>query len=141
MQAVSTFESFVIEDQFDRALKTIRSELTATDLNIVAEFDTAEVINGNPSRRPCRILLVDNPLLVFEALALDRAAAVFLPLHVVISGAGDRTEVSIANPTHLLDARFPAGAADPVDRLVGRIELALQSASERHAGAKPDGAR
>lgn len=137
VNSVSAPETRVIHERFERALRLIRASLAEVDLKIVQEIDLA----GTPEHgmaRPgasSKILLVDCPLLLFEALALDRAAAVFFPLHVLVSGIGDRTRVSIANPAALWNARLPVGAAHPMQRLVARIELALASASERaHAG-------
>jgi uncharacterized protein (DUF302 family) len=135
---VTAFDTYVVEDRFDRAIKVIRNELFGAHLDVVGELDIEDVLGPNKSNRPpCMILLVDNPLRVFEALALDRAAAVFLPLHVMVVGISDgRTQVSILDPTRLFDGRFPPGAAGPIGRLVARAELALQVASERRHGTE-----
>jgi Domain of unknown function DUF302 len=117
-------QTYTLPHRFPRALKLIRGALAGMDLEIAGEFG-----NGDP--RPSRTLLVDCPLLMFEALALDRAAAVFFPLHVLVAANGDSTEVSIVDPARLLQARLPIGSADPLDRLVGRIELALESLSRQ----------
>lgn len=137
MNTLLAFETYLVQERYDRALKLIRGELHATDLDIVGEFDLAEIAGDRhrPKRPQCRVLLVDNPLLVFEALALDRAAAVFFPLHILVFEVEGQTQATVVNPARLLDARFPAGAADPMDRLVARAELALQSAAERRAGS------
>jgi uncharacterized protein (DUF302 family) len=135
VNAVSALQTYVIRERFDKSLRAIRSALAEMELEVVGEFDIAETVNGGSSRRvaPSKILLVDCPLLIFEALALDRAAAVFFPLHVLVSGGGEQTRVAMTNPTRLFDARFPVGAADPMDRLVARVELALESVSRRLA--------
>jgi uncharacterized protein (DUF302 family) len=136
MHTESAFETYVVEDRLDRALKVIRSELNATEVDVVREFDLSEVLihENGLTRAAGKVLLVDDPFLVFEALALDRAAAVFFPLHVLVMGmGGGRTQVSIAAPSKLLNARFPAGAVGPIERLVGRVELALKSAAARGA--------
>jgi len=62
---------------------------------------------------------------------LDRAAAVFFPLHIFVSAAGSQTFVSLINPAGLVDARLPVGAASPIERLQARIVQALESASRR----------
>lgn len=121
MNAPSARHTFAIEARFDRALKLVRASLTAADLEIAGEIE----LRGKPSR--CLLLLVDCPLLVFEGLALDRAAGVYFPLHVVLSCDGRRTWVATSMPFHHLDARPPAGAAGPVERLAARVRQALRA--------------
>jgi uncharacterized protein (DUF302 family) len=130
MKAVSAGQTYVIAERFDRAVKLIRGALSDVELDVVREFDVAMHLNVGSARKavPSRILFVDCPLLAFEALALDRAAGVFLPLHILVSSRGDRTEVFVANPTALLDVRLPVGAAAPIARLHARAALALESA-------------
>jgi len=130
MNAVSAEHTYVIAERFDKALKTIRGALAEVELDVADEFDTAGILNrraDTPARS--RVLLVDCPLLLFEALALDRAAAVFFPLHILVSDDGGRTRVSVINPAGLFDARLPVGAADPMERLQARVALALESAN------------
>jgi len=124
---------YMMAERFDRALKLIRGALADMDLDVAVEFDVAGNLGDKEAEiaAPSRILLVDCPLLAFEALALDRAAGVFVPLHVLVSAIGDRTQVSVVNPTALFDARLPVGAAEPVDKLVARVRLALESALQR----------
>jgi uncharacterized protein (DUF302 family) len=133
MNAQAVEHTFVIAERFDKALKTIRGAIADKQLEIAGELDVAELVNGRPSKSGPRslILLVDCPVLMFEALALDRAAAVFFPLHVLITAAGSQTLASLTNPAGLFDARLPVGAADPMDRLQIRVVQALDSASRR----------
>jgi uncharacterized protein (DUF302 family) len=122
--------TYVMSERFDKALKTIRSALSEVELDVAEEFDVAGGFDRLAARTQAqsRILLVDCPLLLFEALAFDRASAVFLPLHILVSGDGDRTHISVINPAELFDARLPVGAADPMARLQARVALALESA-------------
>ncbi|MBZ5724694.1 MAG: DUF302 domain-containing protein [Acidobacteriia bacterium] len=133
MNALAAGQSYAIAVRFDKALKLIRSALTQWELGIAGEFDSTAVSNGDPEEEAerSRILLVDCPLLVFEALALDRASGVFFPLHVLVDADGDQTKVSMVNPTELFDVRLPLGAADPMERLQGRVALALESVRQR----------
>ena len=108
--------TLAIESGFGKALKRVRAALKAGELEIVGEMDVAAA-----SR--CRVLLVDCPLLVFEGLALDRAAGVYFPVHVVLTEEGARTEVSTM--TRAGGARMPAGAARPVELLEERVAAAL----------------
>jgi hypothetical protein len=64
---------------------------------------------------------------VFEGLALDRAAGVYFPLHVLLASDGVRTHVSTVKLSGVFDARLPAGAAEPLERLEARVARALES--------------
>lgn len=119
----------MIPERFDKAVKMIRNALAEWELSVVGEIETTgdfEREAGNNAERS-KILLVDCPLTVFEAQVLDRAASVFLPLHVLVSGRGDQTLVSTMSSAGLFDARLPLGAAGPMERLQARVALAVES--------------
>ena len=132
MNAVAAGHTYAIEERFDKALKLVRAALTGGDLEIVGEVDMPAGWPGESRKRParCRVLLVDCPLLVFEGLALDRAAGVYFPLHVLLASDGVRTHVSTVKPSGFFDARLPAGAAGPLERLEARVARALESVAE-----------
>jgi len=127
MNLVEVGQTCAISEPFDTGLKLVRNSLLGAGLSILGEFD----VSGSLSREagtisaPSRILYVDSPLLLFEALALDRAAAVFLPLHVLVAADGAETCVRWVNPAAAFDARLPAGAAVPMDELQARVAQAL----------------
>ena len=109
--------TYAIEMPFAKALKRVRTALRAGDLEIAGELQLVP---------HCRLLLVDCPLLVFEGLALDRAAGVYFPLHVMVRANGAHTEVSTM-ASESSDARLPAGAAGPIERLEQRVADALDT--------------
>jgi len=129
MNAVAAGHTYVIEERFDKALKLVRAALTAGDLEIVGEMDMPTNWPGQSRQRPprCKVLLVDCPFLLFEGLALDRAAGVYFPLHVLLASDGSLTHVSTVKPSGVFDTRLPAGAAGPLDRLEARAAQALES--------------
>lgn len=120
-------QTCAIPEPFDTGLKLVRNSLLGAGLSILGEFD----VSGSLSREagaisaPSRILYVDSPLLLFEALALDRAAAVFLPMHVLVAADGPETSVCWVNPAVAFGGRLPAGAAVPIDELQARVAQAL----------------
>ena len=136
MPAALAMHTFVVGERFDRAMKLLRGALADMEIEIVGEFNAADVLSLEPAPPGSRskILLVDCPLLDFEALALDRASAVFFPLHLLVSEMGDRTAISLANPSEIFDARLPVGSADPMERLLARVELAVDSIQRRQGG-------
>jgi uncharacterized protein (DUF302 family) len=117
-----------IAARYETALKLIRSALFHEDLRISREFDIADIARGQRgvNLAPCRILCVDSPLLLLEAMALDPSAAVFLPLHIVISADGPKTQVYWFNPAGIQSKRLPVGAMLPLRALQTRIVKAME---------------
>jgi uncharacterized protein (DUF302 family) len=113
---------------YETALKAIRSALLHEDLRISSEFDVAAIAREQPrmNHAPCRILCVDSPLLLLEAMALDPSAAVFVPVHIVISADGPKTQVYWLNPASIQSKRLPVGAMLPLRALQARIAAAMK---------------
>lgn len=128
----AALQTYDVPECFHKAIRSIRAALEEMELDIVGELRVPEsAYSGAPRKNgEARILLISSPILEFEALALGRAAAVFFPIHMLVSGDADCTLVSVVNPAAILDGRLPAGAGDPIDRLLGRIELAMESLTE-----------
>lgn len=131
MNTLSVQQTYVIEERFDKAIRLIRSALERHELGIAGEIDLKP---GNELRLGkklpgSRLLLVDSPLLLFEALALDRAAGLFLPVHLLVSADGNRTRVSCVEFASMFDVRLPAGSSQPLSDLRNRIVIALESVS------------
>ncbi len=137
MNAVAAGQIFLIDSDYEHALRWIRSALAEMELDIAAELDLAGFFS-KPARKKChgRVLLVDCPLLLFEALALDRAAGVYFPAHIVVSADVRRTHVEVVDPTSFGCGRLPAGAADPLARLQARIGMALDTVVQRCESAR-----
>jgi len=115
-----------IAEPFDAGLKRVRRVFRAAGLSISGEDDVCgrRRDSGMATTR-CRVLYLDSPLLLFEALALDRGAAVFLPLHVLVRPEGRQTRVHWINPAAVFGTRLPAGAAIPIYDLQVRLAGAL----------------
>jgi len=133
MNTVSASQTYVIAEEFGKALKLVRQALAERELCVTTELDITGSLYRGPgnTEKPMRLLLVDSPILTFEAIALDRAAGVLIPLHVLVSSDGDRTHVVFIDPATLLDRRLPVGAAGPLEQLKARIAMALESAVAR----------
>jgi hypothetical protein len=57
---------------------------------------------------------------------LDPSAAVFLPLHIVISADGPKTQVYWLNPAGIQSKRLPVGAMFPLRALQARIVKSME---------------
>lgn len=116
---------------YETALKLVRDALLHEDLRISREYDVSDVAGGQRGMNlvRCRILCVDSPLLLPEAMALDPSAAVFLPLHIVVSADGRKTHVYWLNPASIQSKRLPVGAMLPLRALQERIVQAMDRIS------------
>jgi hypothetical protein len=142
VNTLSVRRTYVIEERFDRAIRSIRSALERQELTIAGEIDMSPRSDLHFGKKPgaaSRLLLVDSPLLLFEALALDRAAGVFFPLHLLVSADGDQTHVSCVEAASLFDVRLPAGSSQPLADLRNRITIALESLTPQSSGRRHPG--
>lgn len=124
--------NYLIAERFPKAVKLVRSALAGAGLSIAGEID----VSASRRAHSGRILLVDCPLLMFEAQALNRAAGVFVPLHILLCADGEGTLASTANSAEFFNGRLPLGAAAPVERLRARVESALASLAGTEIGQK-----
>ena len=115
-----------IHEPVDKVLTRIRRLLVEHGLDAI-EFDLSKqpLFRLRIAARSCVVLLVDSPVLLFEAIALDRAAAVFLPLHVVLSGDRDTSYVHWINPISGSGLWPPAPARAALEELYARVTEAL----------------
>jgi uncharacterized protein (DUF302 family) len=142
VNTLSAGQTYVIEERFDKAVKLVRSALETQELSVAGEFDVTDSVAPDSGTKPVpsRLLLVDSPLLLFEALALDRAAGVFFPAHVLVSAHGDHTEVMCVEPASLSEVRLPVGSSQPLAALRNRIAMALESVgSQSESRRRPQG--
>ena len=118
---------FSIAEPYDKALKLLRETFGKEGLGIPMELDLSARIRRSLgiSLAPCRVLFVDCPLLLLQAVALDASAATLLPLHVVVSGAGQRTLVHWREPASAGAASLPAEVKAPIRRLQTRLSEAV----------------
>lgn len=125
--------TFVIHRPFDSALPRIRRAIREDQLSIAGEIDAAQRVKRalDIYVPPCRILLVDNPGFMLEATAIDRGSAIFIPLHLIVSGAGNRTLLHILNTEHIRQSNLPIGIRAPVLDLQRQILRSLGRIAER----------
>ena len=132
MNSVDAGVTRVIPESFEKSLALIRRLLAAAGFTVVEEIDMSRepYFRLGVASRSCVVLLVDTPVLLFEAIALDRSAAAFLPLHVVISGDRDISYVHWADPITSSGLRPPAPARGALDEAYRRITETLSALSQ-----------
>jgi hypothetical protein len=127
MRTAITGDMRSFDEPFARSVPLVRRLLLDAGLRIVTEI---EVSNGPDyhyglATHSCVVLLVDTPVLLFEAIALDRGAAVFVPVHVVVGGDHGSSYVHWANPIATSGLRPPVSARRPLENLYACVTRAL----------------
>jgi uncharacterized protein (DUF302 family) len=125
--------TLVIQQPLKEALKLIRRALANAGLEIAADLDVAGRIRKalRIDLPPCRVLCIDCPVALVEALALGPSAAVFLPLHLVVACQDGLTLVHLLNPAASLYSGLPVTARAAVSKLQARVMQAVESISVR----------
>ena len=125
--------TFVVPQPLNEALKSIRRALAEEGLDIAAELDLAGRIRKalRIDLPPFRVLCVDCPVALLEALALDRSAAVLIPLHLVVAGQDGTTLVHLLSRSAALYSGLPVTARAAVSKLQARVAQAIESISVR----------
>ena len=130
MNSFGTERTHRIAAPFRKAVRQVRSALAGAGLELAGEWDEADA-GGR-----CKVLLVDSPLLLLQALVLDRAAAVYLPVHVVLRSKDGETQAAIVSPAGLPGTRLPTGAAGPIARTQAQITEVLAALETESARAQ-----
>ena len=127
--------TLIMQQPLNDAVKLIRRALADGGLEIAADLDMAGRITKalRIDFPPCRVLCVDCPVALLEALALDRSAAVLLPLHLVVTGQDGLTLVHLLNPAAALYSGLPVTARAAVSKLQARVAQAVESVSIRQS--------
>ena len=125
--------TLIVRQPLNQALRSIRRALAEGGLQIATDLDMAGRIRKalRIDFPPCRVLGVDCPVALLEALALDRSAAVLLPLHLVVAGQDGFTLIHLFNPAAPLYGGLPVTARAAVSKLQARIAQAVESVSTR----------
>ena len=125
--------TLIMQKPLNEALKLLRVALAGEGLEIAAELDISGRIRKSlrVNIPPCRVVCVDCPVALLEALAFDRSAAVLLPLHLVVAGQDDLTLIHLLNPAAALYSGLPVTARAAVSKLQARVALAVESISIR----------
>jgi len=125
--------AFVLNSPFQSALARIRRAIRDAQLCVAAEIDAAQRVKRALQIyvSPCRVLLVDNPLFMLETTAIDRASGIFVPLHLVVSGAGNRTLIYMLSPEHIRRSDLSIGVKAPVLDLQRQVQRVLAAIADK----------
>lgn len=121
--------TLVLNQPYDQARRRILAALKQHGLLVAFDFDVAGgILRSAGVRLPkSSVLGVSCPYQLLEAFVADGAAAVFFPLHVVLSQHGPQSQVRILAPQALRAAGVTPAISIPVHRTLRRISEALAS--------------
>lgn len=114
---------------YDQARARVLTTLKQRELHLAFDFDVASSIFRTVGVKLARssVLGVSCPYQFLEAFVADPAAAVFFPLHLVLSEHGPETQVRVLAPQTLRAAGITPAISIPVHRTLERIREALAS--------------
>lgn len=124
---------YSLSEPFEKAVGSVCRSLENRGLRVVGQLDIARRVARNlgiilPS---CKILFVLPGTATLTKLDIHPWAAVFLPLHVVISDKGGETDIEVQNRVHSgAQAAEPALVA-PVVELQAQISNAIEAIAMR----------
>ena len=125
--------SFRIDEPYDAALRMVRIALARQGLRAPAELDIAGRIRQELGAgvAPCRVLYVDEPTLLLEAVVFNRAAALLIPQPIVVTGDSRHTEVVLRSP-EMPGIDVPESVRDPLLGLQVRMTRAIETVADQH---------
>jgi uncharacterized protein (DUF302 family) len=128
MDDKSVTATYLVPEPYDDALRRLRRALAASDLSVSSELDISARLHSELGVRlnSARILYVDCPVLMLEAMALYGPMAVFIPLHLVVCDRNGKTEIHFMHALRFGGSAVPAAVRGPVYRLQARLAAALQ---------------
>jgi uncharacterized protein (DUF302 family) len=123
--------TYSIPEPFALGLEAVREALTDRDLKIIGQLDLSQRIRRNLRihLEPCVVFYVWPPGHLLQTIPAPSSLGLFLPLHVVVSGCGGRTEIHVLKRARLEDEAAMAA----VGRLQAEVAQALETVAMRRS--------
>jgi uncharacterized protein (DUF302 family) len=124
---------YSLREPFERAVEAVCWSLAARGLRVAGQLDVSKRLGGalGITLRPCRIVFVlPNP----STLSTDSIhpwAAIFLPLHIVISGNDAQTEIQVQNRVQAGQEAAAPTLFGPVTETQAQVSAALDAIATR----------
>ena len=90
---------FSLKHPFDRSVQLICASLRSHGMRVLGELDVSRRLEGSLGivLQPCKLIFVLPDPAALSTEAIHPWAAVFLPLHIVITGTDCQAEIRIPN--------------------------------------------
>ena len=124
---------FSLPEPFERAVESVCSSLASRGLRVAGQLDVSLRVERSLGivLAPCKIVFVLPHPSVLSAANIHPWAAVFLPLHVVISGCGTQTEIQVQSRVHTAPEADAAALVAPVVETQAQIWQAVEAIAMR----------
>ena len=125
--------TYLINEPFAGALKSLRAILTGPKLRITRELDLSARIRKALQMNipPCIVLFAEPAARTAEDLAAASFGATLTPLNIVVSARGSRTEVHFLRACPRLDGRGDQPALATLGQLQGALFQAIEKIGMR----------
>jgi uncharacterized protein (DUF302 family) len=124
---------FSLQQPFDRSVQLIYASLRGHGMRVAGELDVSRRLEGSLGivLNPCKLIFVLPDPAALSAETIHPWAAVFLPLHVVISGADCQAEIRISNIVHGGRSSRADSSCGPVVEVQRQLVDAIQAVAVR----------
>jgi hypothetical protein len=124
---------FLIDRPYRAAVRSVRQALEEAGLRTPVELDVAESLREElyANLAPSLVLLVDDPVLLLEAVMFYPGAALYVSQPIVLTARGNGTGVEIRSRESLLDGGLPHSVRTQVLCLHGRVMRVLEKVAVR----------
>ena len=124
---------YALREPFEQAVESVRRSLEDRGLRVAGQLDVARRVERSLGivLRPCRIVFVLPGPAVLSKGSIHPWAAVFLPLHVVISGHGGQTEIQAQNSVYANSEAAAPAVVVPILETQAQISEAIEAIAMR----------
>lgn len=130
--------AFVLRTRYDKAIRSLRSELSRDGLEVVMDVDFAERIRERLGVKlaKCRLLGVTCPILLLQAAVTDAACLTALPMQLIILEHKEWTKLYVSNPIRF-EAAVPNGLGAKARIVAERVLKCLERIGAQQALSAP----
>ena len=124
---------YSLREPFERAVESVCRSLENRGLRVAGQLDVSRRVERSLGivLSPCRIVFVLPDSSVLSKGSIHPWAAIFLPLHVVISGDGAKTEIQVQNRVHACSEAAAAALVLPILETQAQISEAIEAIAMR----------
>jgi uncharacterized protein (DUF302 family) len=124
---------YSLREPFDQAVASVCRSLTNRGLQVAGQLDVSKRVERSLGivLPPCRIVFVLPDPSSPGTANIHPWAAVFMPIHIVISSQGARTEIVVQSRIHATPEADGLGLIAAVSEMQGEIAKAIEAIAMR----------
>ncbi len=124
---------YSLREPFERAVESVYKSLARRGVRVAGQLDVSRRVERSLGidLPPCRIVFVLPDPTALSAAGIHPWAAIFLPLHIVISGTDAHTEIQVQNRVHAGPSSEVPALAGPIMETQAKIWEAIEAIAMR----------